>query len=86
MIRFAAALEAFDRRLRDGDAIITADHDNDPTFRGDDHTREPALILVFRPGIGGGSIGRRETLADIGATIAVYLGLPPGPYGRHFAP
>ncbi|MFL5208057.1 MAG: phosphopentomutase [Microvirga sp.] len=81
---YAAALEAFDRRvpeiwaaLEPGDlAIITADHGNDPTWRGTDHTREHTPILAFGPGIGGGAIGRRETLADIGATVAKHLGLP----------
>jgi phosphopentomutase len=81
---YAAALEAFDRRvpeiweaLREGDlAVITADHGNDPTWRGTDHTREHTPILAFGPGYGRGPIGRRETLADIGATVAAHLGLP----------
>jgi phosphopentomutase len=81
---YAAALEAFDRRvpeiwaaLREGDlAVVTADHGNDPTSRGTDHTREHTPILAFGPGLSGGPIGRRETLADIGATIAKHLGLP----------
>jgi phosphopentomutase len=81
---YAAALEAFDRRvpeiwaaLREGDlAIVTADHGNDPTWRGTDHTREQIPILGFGPGIPDGPIGRRETLADIGATVARHLGLP----------
>ena len=91
---YAAALEAFDRqlpdledRLRPGDlAILTADHGNDPTFRGNDHTREHIPILAFGPGIGNGPIGRRETFADIGATIAAHLGLAPGRHGRPFYP
>jgi phosphopentomutase len=89
---YAAALEAFDRRLpefearlKQGDlAIITADHGNDPTFRGTDHTREHVPILGFGPGIGAGPIGRRESLADIGETIAAHLGLEPGRHGRQF--
>jgi phosphopentomutase len=89
---YAAALEAFDRRLPDlkgrlepGDlAIITADHGNDPTFRGTDHTREHVPILALGPGIAPGPIGRRETLSDIGETIAAHLGLEPGRYGRPF--
>lgn len=91
---YAAALEAFDRRLPEleerlvpGDlAIITADHGNDPTFGGTDHTREHAPILAFGPGVGAGAIGRRESFADIGATIAAHLGLEPGRYGRRFWP
>ncbi|SDB56267.1 phosphopentomutase [Bauldia litoralis] len=89
---YAAALEAFDRRLpeieaamKPGDlAIITADHGNDPTWRGTDHTREHVPILAFGPGIAGGAIGRRETLADMGESVAVHLGLPPGPHGTSF--
>jgi phosphopentomutase len=81
---YAAALEAFDRRvpeitaaLQPGDlVVITADHGNDPTWRGTDHTREHAPILCFGSGIAPGSIGRRESFADIGATIAEHLGVP----------
>jgi phosphopentomutase len=91
---YAAALEAFDRRLpelearlRPGDlVVITADHGNDPTFRGTDHTREHVPIVVFGPGIGSGIAGRRDTLADIGETVAAHLGLAPGRHGRSFLP
>jgi len=87
---YAAALEAFDRRmpeiesvLRPGDlAIITADHGNDPTWRGTDHTREHTPILAFGPGVPSGSIGRRDTFADIAATVAAHLGVPALPAGR----
>lgn len=86
---YAAALEAFDARLpqlaallRPGDlAIVTADHGNDPTFRGTDHTRERLPIVAFGPGLAGGSVGRRASLADIGETVAAHLGLPGGPAG-----
>ena len=91
---YAAALEAFDRRLpelearlRPGDlVVITADHGNDPTFRGTDHTREHVPIVAFGPGIAGGVAGRRDTLADIGETVAAHLGLAPGRHGRNFIP
>jgi len=81
---FAAALEHFDSSLphieaamRDGDLmIITADHGNDPTFSGSDHTREYAPLLVYgksaRPGI---NLGTRGSLADIGQTVAENFGL-----------
>lgn len=86
---YAHCLESFDARLpelfaamRPGDiAVISADHGNDPTWKGTDHTRENVPILVFGPSIGDGSIGRRETLADIGASLAVHLGLAPTPAG-----
>jgi phosphopentomutase len=84
---YAAALEAFDRRapeitasLRKGDlAIITADHGNDPTWRGTDHTREHVPILCFGPEVEPGPIGRRASFADIGAKALAHVGLrPPG--------
>jgi phosphopentomutase len=54
--------------------IITADHGNDPTFRGTDHTRERVPLLA----VGGGRsrpLGVREGFADIGATSAAWLGV-----------
>jgi len=81
---YAGALEHFDSSLphieaamRDGDLmIITADHGNDPTFPGTDHTREYAPLLVFgktaRPGV---DLGTRGSLADIGQTVAENFGL-----------
>jgi phosphopentomutase len=91
---YAAALEAFDRRvpeiwaaLKPGDlAIITADHGNDPTWRGTDHTREHTPILAFGPGLAAGPIGRRDTLADIGATVAAHLAFPPPQAGNPWLP
>jgi phosphopentomutase len=87
---YAAALEAFDRRipdilqvLRPGDLVaITADHGNDPTWHGTDHTRENAPILCFGPGIQPRALGRRESLADIGASLAEHLGVPGPETGR----
>jgi len=76
---YAKALEHFDSRLpeieaamRDDDVMmITADHGNDPTFRGSDHTREYAPLLVYgRNARGGVNLGTRDSLADIGQTIA----------------
>jgi phosphopentomutase len=60
----------------------TADHGNDPTFRGNDHTREHVPILALGPGLPAGPIGRRQSLADIGETVAAHLGLEPGAQGR----
>jgi phosphopentomutase len=76
---YARSLEEFDERLpeivaalKDGDLmIITADHGNDPTFRGTDHTREYAPLLVFgKAAKQGVNLGTRESLADIGQTVA----------------
>jgi phosphopentomutase len=73
--------------LKPGDiAVLTADHGNDPTWRGTDHTREHIPILVFGPGLGSGPIGRRETFADIGESVAAHLGLAPGRHGTSFLP
>jgi phosphopentomutase len=81
---FAKALEHFDSRLpeiesamRDDDVImITADHGNDPTFPGSDHTREYAPLLVYGKNARGGiNLGSRASLADIGQTIANNFGL-----------
>ncbi len=81
---YARALEHFDARLpeieaamKEGDLlIITADHGNDPTYRGTDHTREYAPLIVYgrraEPGI---NLGDRASLADIGQTIAENFGL-----------
>jgi phosphopentomutase len=87
---YAAALEAFDARVPEiwqvlgpGDlAIITADHGNDPTWRGSDHTREHTPILAFGRDTPRGALGGRATLADIGATIAQHLGIPATRHGR----
>ncbi len=89
---YAAALEAFDARLpeliaklADDDLLIlTADHGNDPTWEGSDHTREQVPILCFSPALLPGTIGIRPSFSDIGETIAHWLGLPSGPHGRSF--
>jgi phosphopentomutase len=76
---YARALEHFDSRwpeiegaMREGDLLmITADHGNDPTFPGTDHTREYAPLIVFGKGAKHGvNLGTRASLADIGQTIA----------------
>ncbi len=90
---YAACLEAFDQRLAEIEAamrphdycVITADHGNDPTFRGFDHTREHVPILAFGAGSAGSPIGARSSLADVAETIAVKLGLPKGPHGAAWA-
>lgn len=90
---YAAALEAFDARMPDisaalapGDlCVVTADHGCDPTFRGSDHTRERVPVLAFGPGVATGSIGLRESFADIGAALGVHLGLGAGPHGEPWA-
>ena len=92
VIGYAAALEEFDRNLPrlqkalrpDDVVIITADHGCDPTWPGTDHTREHVPVIAFGPKVKPGSIGTRETFADIGASLASYLGLEPLDFGTSF--
>jgi phosphopentomutase len=89
---YAACLEAFDRRLpelqarlRPGDLVVlTADHGNDPTWKGTDHTRENVPVMAFGPGIAGGAAGHLATFADVGQTLAAHLGLAPLGAGSSF--
>lgn len=86
---YARALEWFDARaggflarLRPGDlAIFTADHGNDPTFRGTEHTRE--RVPVICAGVGPGAIGLCA-FADVGASVAAHLGVAAEGVGRSF--
>jgi phosphopentomutase len=74
---FDSALPAIEAAMRDDDLIIiTADHGNDPTFPGSDHTREYAPLLVYgKNARQGTNLGTRDSLADIGQTIAENFGL-----------
>ncbi len=89
---YASALESFDNRLpqlieqlRPGDLmILTADHGCDPSWPGSEHTREQVPVLVFGPDLDSGSAGSLHTFADIGESIAKYLGIRAGPYGKSF--
>ena len=76
---YARALEKFDalwpkleNAMRDGDLVmLTADHGNDPTYRGTDHTREYAPLIVYgKQAKSSVDLGTRDSLSDIGATIA----------------
>lgn len=89
---YANALAEFDKRLPEfeaamqpGDiAIIAADHGCDPTMPGSDHTREHIPVLAFGPGVPSKFIGRRDTFADIGQSIAEYLDVPMLSHGLSF--
>lgn len=89
---YAAALEYFDERLpellelmTDDDVLLLcADHGCDPTWEGTDHTREHIPVLAYGAGIKAGPLGKRETFADIGQTIATFFDLPPMDYGTSF--
>jgi phosphopentomutase len=89
---YAAALEAFDRRLpeilerleEEDLLILTADHGCDPTWWGTDHTREHIPILCAGPSIRPVALGGRSSFADIGQTIAEHHSLPPLDAGESF--
>lgn len=75
LMRFDGQLPVILQAMDKGDLlIITADHGNDPTFRGTDHTREYVPLLVYeKGGQNGRDLGTRATFADIGASIADYF-------------
>lgn len=90
---FAHAMEEFDHALgtllskctREDLVILTADHGNDPTFPGTDHTREFAPILAYSPASGKArDLGTRKSFADMGATIFEALTGKPHPSGSSF--
>jgi len=64
--------------------IITADHGNDPTFRGTDHTREYVPLLVYQPGKPGGSLGIRTGFYDVARSLAEYFRIGPLKRGKSF--
>ncbi len=90
---YAEELEKFDDKLgdlmlllnEDDLLIITADHGNDPTFKGTDHTREQVPLLIYSPSIKEGrDLGEGDTFGIVGATIADNFGLqmPEGTIGK----
>lgn len=83
-VGYARAIEALDKRvgeaiqyMKDDDLLlITADHGNDPTFRGTDHTREKVPLLAYSPSFKKGKyLEERESFADMGASILHNYGL-----------
>ncbi|MCY9592255.1 phosphopentomutase [Paenibacillus chitinolyticus] len=91
---YGQALEDYDARLPEVFAkltdedllILTADHGNDPTYRGTDHTREYVPLLVYSPRFadGGKELPLRRTFADIGATVADNFGVTLPAHGTSF--
>jgi phosphopentomutase len=89
---FTAGLEELDRALpgllrgaQEDDLIIfTADHGNDPTTPSTDHSRERVPILVYGPRVRAVPLGERPTFADIGQTVAEFLGVGPLAAGTSF--
>jgi phosphopentomutase len=79
---FDASLPRFFATLKPGDlAIFTADHGNDPTWRGTEHTRERVPVVGW--GVGGREVGLRGVV-DMGASIAAHLGVASEGPGRSF--
>ena len=64
--------------------ILTADHGNDPTFKGTDHTREYVPLLVYRPGEPVESLGIRRGFYDIAQSLAQFFSIPAIPRGSSF--
>lgn len=91
---YAKALEQADKfieeliaRLDSDDLlIITADHGNDPTFKGTDHTREYVPLLVYIPGNSGSSLGIRCGFFDIAQSLASWFNVENLPRGKSFLP
>ena len=92
-IGYGNALEEFDARLPeimdalrpDDLLIITADHGNDPTHEGTDHTREYVPLLVYSPSNkGAGQLPIRKTFSDVGATIAENFQVDKPEHGESF--
>lgn len=91
-VGFALALENFDKRLtevidamNDDDVLfLTADHGCDPTWHGNDHTREYVPVVAYHKQVRSVNIGERNTFADIGQTIADLFKLEKMPYGTSF--
>ncbi len=83
-IGYGKLLEEFDSHLprvftqleNDDLLILTADHGNDPTWAGTEHTREQIPVMVYGKSLRPGSLGHRKSFADIGQSIAAHLGLP----------
>jgi phosphopentomutase len=91
---YHGGLLALDRALpqllagvREEDLVIfTADHGNDPTTPSTDHSREVVPLLAVGPRVRAVPLGRRPTFADVGQTVADFLGVPPLSAGTSFLP
>ena len=87
---YALSLEEFDRRIpeiesslhHDDLVLITADHGCDPTWPGSDHTREHVPVIFYGNSIQAQKLGKRDTFADMGQTIAKHLQIKPLSNGK----
>ncbi|TRX56931.1 phosphopentomutase [Thalassomonas sp. M1454] len=91
-VGYGEALEYLDQRLpevlnvlTDNDyLVITADHGCDPTWHGNDHTREYIPVMFYKKGMPAINLGQRNSFADIGATLANIFKLPALEHGKSF--
>jgi len=89
---YATALEYFDKRLpelleimnEDDIVVLCADHGCDPTWPGSDHTREHIPVLAYGARVTPGSLGKRDSFADIGQSLSHFFDLSPMDYGESF--
>lgn len=82
---FDQDLHNFVQYLKEDDLLIlTADHGNDPTWTGTDHTREYVPVIVYNKLLKGGSLGIRSSFADLGQTIASNFKVKPQTIGKSF--
>jgi phosphopentomutase len=71
--------------MNDDDILfLTADHGCDPTWPGNDHTREFVPLLCYHPNIPSVNLGQRATFADLGQTLAELLKVDAMAYGESF--
>ena len=87
---YASALEELDKRIPEIESslqkndlvLITADHGCDPTWPGSDHTREHVPVVFYGRSIKANNLGKRDTFADMGQTIAHHLQIKPLANGK----
>jgi len=91
-VGYARSLEEMDVWLagalpllrKDDLLILTADHGNDPIFKGTDHTREVVPLLVLGENLAGRALGVRDGFYDLAQSVAAYFGVPPMRRGAGF--
>ena len=91
-VGYAQALESFDKRLTevysvmeaDDILLLTSDHGCDPTWPGNDHTREYVPVLAYHHNIDSVNLAERKTFADLGQTLAEIFNVEKMGYGTSF--
>ena len=92
VLGYANALEHFDEKLplldkilqTEDRVLIVADHGCDPSITGSDHTREYIPVIMFGPKLESRELGRLDSFADVGQSIASFYSLPPLAFGKSF--